>query len=44
MKFTKEIKVGILTVAAVALFIFGSFLNGRNLLKADRSLLRFIIM
>lgn len=38
MKFTKEIKVGILTVAAVALFIFGySFLNGRNLLKADRS-------
>lgn len=38
MKFTKEIKVGILTVAAVALFIFGyTFLNGRNLLKADRS-------
>jgi phospholipid/cholesterol/gamma-HCH transport system substrate-binding protein len=38
MKYTKEIKVGILTVAAVALFIFGySFLNGRNLLKADRS-------
>ncbi len=38
MKFTKEIKVGLLTVAAVALFIFGySFLNGRNLLKADRS-------
>ncbi|WP_194850342.1 MlaD family protein [Nonlabens antarcticus] len=38
MKFTKEIKVGVLTVAAVALFIFGySFLNGRNLLKADRS-------
>lgn len=38
MKFTKEIKVGLLTVAAVALFIFGySFLNGRNLLRADRS-------
>ena len=38
MKFSKEIKVGLLTVAAIALFIFGySFLNGRNLLKADRS-------
>lgn len=38
MKFTKEIKIGILSVAAIALFIFGySFLNGRNLLKADRS-------
>ncbi|PRP66742.1 MlaD family protein [Nonlabens agnitus] len=38
MKFTKEIKVGLLTVAAIALFVFGySFLNGRNLLKADRS-------
>jgi phospholipid/cholesterol/gamma-HCH transport system substrate-binding protein len=38
MKFSKEIKVGLLTVAAIALFIFGySFLKGRNLLKADRS-------
>ncbi|AZQ44530.1 MlaD family protein [Nonlabens ponticola] len=38
MKFTKEIKVGLLTVAAIALFIFGySFLKGRNLLRADRS-------
>jgi len=38
MKYTKEIKVGVLTVAAIALFIFGyTFLNGRNLLKADRS-------
>ena len=38
MKYTKELKVGILTIAAIALFIFGySFLNGRNLLKADRS-------
>lgn len=38
MKFTKEIKVGLLTVVAVALFIFGyTFLKGRNLLTADRS-------
>ncbi len=38
MKFTKEIKVGLLTVGAVALFVFGySFLNGRNLLTPDRS-------
>lgn len=30
--------MGVLTVAAIALFIFGyTFLNGRNLLKADRS-------
>jgi len=38
MKYTKEVKVGILTIAAIVLFVFGySFLNGRNLLKADRS-------
>lgn len=38
MKFSKEIKVGMLTVAAVALFIFGyQFLKGRNLLKNDRT-------
>jgi phospholipid/cholesterol/gamma-HCH transport system substrate-binding protein len=38
MKFSKEIKVGILTVGAIALFIFGyQYLKGRNLLKADRS-------
>jgi len=38
MKFSKEVKVGMLTVAAVALFIFGyQFLKGRNLLKNDRT-------
>jgi phospholipid/cholesterol/gamma-HCH transport system substrate-binding protein len=38
MKFTKEIKVGILTVGAIALFVFGyQFLQGRNLLQKDRS-------
>ncbi|WP_124981415.1 MlaD family protein [Nonlabens xiamenensis] len=38
MKLSKEIKVGILTVSAVALFIFGyQYLKGRNLLKDDRS-------
>ncbi len=37
MKFSKEIKVGILTVAAIALFIFGySFLKGSNLLEDNR--------
>ncbi len=38
MKFSKEIKVGILTISAIALFIFGYyFLKGRNLLQKDRS-------
>ncbi|AUC80131.1 MCE family protein [Nonlabens sp. MB-3u-79] len=38
MKFSKEIKVGILTVGAIALFIFGyQYLKGRNLLRSDRS-------
>ncbi len=38
MKFTKEIKVGLLTAGAIALFVFGySFLKGRNLLTPDRS-------
>lgn len=38
MKFSKEIKVGILTVAAIALFIFGyQYLKGRNLLEDDRT-------
>jgi phospholipid/cholesterol/gamma-HCH transport system substrate-binding protein len=38
MKFSKEIKVGILTVGAIALFIFGyNYLKGRNLLNKDRS-------
>jgi phospholipid/cholesterol/gamma-HCH transport system substrate-binding protein len=38
MKFSKEIKVGILTVGAIALFIFGyQYLKGRNLLTEDRS-------
>lgn len=37
MKLSKEVKVGILTVAAITMFIFGySFLKGRNLLKNDR--------
>ncbi len=37
MKFSKEIKVGLLTVAAIALFIFGyQYLKGRNLLQNDR--------
>lgn len=37
MKLSKEIKVGILTVAAIALFIFGySFLKGSNLLEDNR--------
>ena len=38
MKFSKEIKVGLLTVGAIALFIFGyQYLKGRNLLRKDRS-------
>jgi phospholipid/cholesterol/gamma-HCH transport system substrate-binding protein len=38
MKFTKEIKVGILTIGAIALFVFGYYyLQGRNLLNKDRS-------
>ncbi|WP_213523040.1 MlaD family protein [Nonlabens sp.] len=38
MKFSKEIKVGILTIGAIALFIFGyQYLKGRNFLKSDRS-------
>lgn len=37
MKLSKEVKVGLLTVSAIALFIFGyQFLKGRNLLKDDR--------
>lgn len=38
MKFSKEIKVGVLTVAAIALFVFGyQYLKGRNLLEDDRT-------
>lgn len=38
MKFSKEIKVGLLTVGAIALFVFGyQYLKGRNLLRKDRS-------
>ncbi|MEO9953975.1 MlaD family protein [Nonlabens sp.] len=38
MKLSKEIKVGMLTVGAIALFIFGyQYLKGRNLLSDDRS-------
>jgi len=37
LKITKEIKVGILTIAALALFIFGyKYLKGNNLLESDR--------
>jgi len=37
VKLSKEIKVGILTVTAIALFIFGySFLKGSNLLEDNR--------
>ncbi|MGJ8684414.1 MAG: MlaD family protein [Nonlabens sp.] len=37
MKFSKEIKVGILTVVAIALFIFGyTYLKGSNLLEDNR--------
>jgi len=38
LKFTKELKTGILAVCAVALLIFGySFLKGKNLLENDRT-------
>ncbi|TPN89290.1 MlaD family protein [Aquimarina algicola] len=38
MKFTKEVKTGILAVCAIALLIFGySFLKGKNLLENDRT-------
>lgn len=37
MKFSKEVKVGIFTVMAIALFIFGySYLKGSNLLEDNR--------
>lgn len=37
MKFTKEVKTGLLALVAIALLIFGySFLNGKNLLSDDR--------
>lgn len=37
MKFTREVKTGILAVCAIALLIFGySFLKGKNLLESDR--------
>ncbi|MDY8138456.1 MlaD family protein [Aquimarina sp. 2201CG5-10] len=39
MKFTKEVKTGILALCAIALLIFGySFLKGKNLLENDRTL------
>ncbi|MFL1895122.1 MlaD family protein [Aquimarina sp. 2-A2] len=38
MKFTREVKTGILAVSAIALLIFGySFLKGKNLLENDRT-------
>ncbi|RZS90739.1 MlaD family protein [Aquimarina brevivitae] len=38
MKFTREVKTGLLAVAAIVLFIFGySFLKGKNLLEDDRT-------
>ena len=38
MKFTKEVKTGILALCAIALLIFGySFLKGKNLLDNDRT-------
>ncbi|WP_378187720.1 MlaD family protein [Aquimarina sp. W85] len=38
MKFTREVKTGILAVCAIALLIFGySFLKGKNLLENDRT-------
>lgn len=38
MKFTKEVKTGILALCAIALLIFGySFLKGKNLLENDRT-------
>ncbi len=39
MKFTREVKTGILAISAIALLIFGySFLKGKNLLENDRTL------
>ncbi len=38
MKFTREVKTGILAISAIALLIFGySFLKGKNLLENDRT-------
>ncbi len=38
MKFTREVKTGILALCAIALLIFGySFLKGKNLLENDRT-------
>ncbi|WP_106792099.1 MlaD family protein [Aquimarina sp. Aq78] len=38
MKFTREVKTGILAICAIALLIFGySFLKGKNLLENDRT-------
>ncbi|WP_298538906.1 MlaD family protein [uncultured Aquimarina sp.] len=38
MKFTREVKTGILALCAIALLIFGySFLKGKNLLNDDRT-------
>lgn len=38
MKFTREVKTGILALSAIALLIFGySFLKGKNLLDSDRT-------
>ncbi|GAA0723242.1 MlaD family protein [Aquimarina litoralis] len=38
MKFTREVKTGILALSAIALLIFGySFLKGKNLLESDRT-------
>lgn len=38
MKFTREVKTGLLALAAILLFIFGySFLKGKNLLENDRT-------
>lgn len=38
MKISKELKTGLLAIAAIAILIFGyNFLKGENLLKADRT-------
>ncbi len=38
MKFTREVKTGILALCAIALLVFGySFLKGKNLLENDRT-------
>jgi phospholipid/cholesterol/gamma-HCH transport system substrate-binding protein len=38
LKFTREVKTGILAICAIALLIFGySFLKGKNLLENDRT-------